>query len=285
MQIATHSGPFHADDLFAVAILKLVHPDATVLRTRDKEQLAGADYRVDVGQVYNPETNDYDHHQPGGAGQRENEIPYAAAGLVWKKYGPQITSDAVVEKIDNKLIGPIDANDNGVELFEKPKLYPYTISTFFKLYAPDWQDTTQDFDAAFMRALELATFILTQEIKRAEGVLKAEQIVADAIKQSDGAIIILPQFVPWKRHAITLSQAIYCIYEAHDGTWRCHAIPEKEGDFAVRKELPASWGGLEDEALQQASGVPDAVFCHKGLFLAGAQSKEGALSLARKALE
>ena len=39
-----------------------------------------------------------------------------------------------------------------------------------------------------------------------------------------------------------------------------------------------------DETLQKVTGVEDAVFCHKGLFLAVAKSKEGAIKLAELAL-
>ena len=46
---ATHSGGFHADDVFALAVLRIVHPDLEIVRTRDPEVLAAADYRVDVG--------------------------------------------------------------------------------------------------------------------------------------------------------------------------------------------------------------------------------------------
>lgn len=35
---------------------------------------------VDIGGVYDLETNHFDHHQIGGAGKRENGIPYAAIG-------------------------------------------------------------------------------------------------------------------------------------------------------------------------------------------------------------
>jgi uncharacterized UPF0160 family protein len=41
---------------------------------------------------------------------------------------------------------------------------------------------------------------------------------------------------------------------------------------------------LKDEELQKISGVSDATFCHRGLFLAGAKSKEGAIKLAEIAL-
>ena len=63
-----------------------------------------------------------------------------------------------------------------------------------------------------------------------------------------------------------------------------NTIRTKPGSFDSRKNLPEAWGGLRDEELARISGVPDATFCHKGLFLAIAKTKEGALKLAEKAL-
>ncbi len=68
MRVATHPGGFHADDVFAIAALRLVHGDLEVVRSRDPEVLAAADLRVDVGGRYAPATGDFDHHQRGGAG-------------------------------------------------------------------------------------------------------------------------------------------------------------------------------------------------------------------------
>ncbi|MEX2010580.1 MAG: MYG1 family protein, partial [Parcubacteria group bacterium] len=47
--IATHSGMYHADDVFAVATLLMVYPDAEVIRTRDMEKIQEAEIAVDVG--------------------------------------------------------------------------------------------------------------------------------------------------------------------------------------------------------------------------------------------
>ncbi|MBJ7331701.1 MAG: MYG1 family protein, partial [Solirubrobacteraceae bacterium] len=75
MKVATHDGSFHADDVFAIAALRLRHPDLEVVRTRDSDAHAAADLRVDVGMRFDPEAGDFDHHQKGGAGTRENGVP------------------------------------------------------------------------------------------------------------------------------------------------------------------------------------------------------------------
>ena len=74
MRVATHPGTFHADDVFAIAALRLAHVQVEIVRTRDEEAQAAADVRVDVGGRSDPATGDYDHHQRGGAGERANGI-------------------------------------------------------------------------------------------------------------------------------------------------------------------------------------------------------------------
>jgi len=90
MKVATHPGNFHADDVFAVAVLELVHGSLEVVRTRDADAQAAADVRVDVGGRHDPASGDFDHHQKGGAGERENGIRYASFGLVWREYGERL---------------------------------------------------------------------------------------------------------------------------------------------------------------------------------------------------
>src|SRR5690348_4673081 len=94
VKIVTHSGNFHTDDIFAVATLfLLLEKDHTLLvtRSRDMETIAAADYVVDVGGEYDPAQNRFDHHQINGGGQRDNGIPYASFGLVWKHFGSVVS--------------------------------------------------------------------------------------------------------------------------------------------------------------------------------------------------
>ena len=55
-------------------------------------------------------------------------------------------------------------------------------------------------------------------------------------------------------------------------------------DSENRKDFPTFWGGLRDGELAKVSGIKDAVFCHTGLFLSVAKSKEGAIEMAKIAI-
>ena len=73
--IVTHNGNFHADDVFSIAAFKLILPSFRLIRTRDSELIAKADIVLDVGGEYDPDSDRFDHHQRGGAGEREMASP------------------------------------------------------------------------------------------------------------------------------------------------------------------------------------------------------------------
>ena len=54
--------------------------------------------------------------------------------------------------------------------------------------------------------------------------------------------------------------------------------------FVCRKDLPESWAGKTDEKLAEITGVKDSVFCHTKRFMCVAKSKEGAIELAKIAI-
>jgi len=55
--------------------------------------------------------------------------------------------------------------------------------------------------------------------------------------------------------------------------------------YENRKNFPEAWAGKRDGELARATGVPDALFCHTNRFLAVAKTKEGALALAKLAID
>ena len=124
--VGTHNGEFHADEIFALSILKKIYSNMKIIRTRDREKLKRMDFRVDVGNKYNSKTNDYDHHQKEFDLKRKNGIPYASAGLVWKHFGEKlVNSREAFDYIDGKLIQPIDAEDNGFNLADYNFVFPW----------------------------------------------------------------------------------------------------------------------------------------------------------------
>jgi len=283
--IATHNGNFHADDVFSIAALKCIFPSFKLIRTRDLELIDKADIVIDVGGAYDPDAGRFDHHQRGGAGERENGIPYSSFGLIWKKYGVEICqgNQDVANSVDTGLVSTIDAIDCGhVEGISKGISLSQTISMF----NPTWQEDSH-FDTCFDEAVEFAARILTRFIASANGGISAKAIVAKAIDNAqDPRVIVLEKYIPWKRTVHALSEeALFMIYPSQTGQWRIQAVPIELGSFEDRKSLPKQWAGLSNKALQEVTGIGDAMFCHNGLFIAGAESFESTMKMASIALQ
>jgi len=283
--IATHNGNFHADDVFSIAALKHIFPSFKLVRTRNLEVIAEADIVIDVGGVYDADAGRFDHHQRGGAGERENGIPYSSFGLIWQKYGLEICegNQEVANSVDAGLVSIIDAIDCGhVEGVSQGISLSQTISMF----NPTWQEDSH-FDTCFDEAVDFASRVLTRFIASANGGISAKDIVAKAIDNAaDPRVIVLEKYTPWKRTVHALStEALYMVYPSGSGPWRIQTVPVEPGSFEDRKPLPKTWAGLSDQALKDVTGIDDAMFCHNGLFIAGAESFESTMKMASIALQ
>jgi uncharacterized UPF0160 family protein len=283
--IATHNGNFHADDVFSIAALKSIYPSFKLIRTRDLELIGKADIVLDVGGEYDPDAGRFDHHQRGGAGERENGIPYSSFGLIWQKYGLEICqgNQEVATAVDAGLVSTIDAIDCGhVEGVSKGISLSQTISMF----NPTWHEESE-FDTCFDEAVDFASRVLTRFIASANGGISAKSIVAKAIDDAeDPRVIVLEKYTPWKTTVHALSEeALYMIYPSESGQWRIQTVPVEPGSFEDRRSLPKEWAGLSDKALKDITGIDDAMFCHNGLFIAGAESFESTMKMASIALQ
>jgi uncharacterized UPF0160 family protein len=283
--VGVHSGSFHTDEVFAVAILKLIYPELKVVRTRDFEKLKKADFRVDVGWIYNHKTRDYDHHQKSFKEKRENGVPYASAGLIWKHYGRKlIKSRDGFDYIDEKIIQPIDAHDTGYDYYDSKIIEPFTVGHVIRAFSPVWT-VSSNFNKEFNAAVRFAQSLLIRLIKYAESIDVANKHVRDAVKKSDGKILFLSSPAPpWDKILVEETKIKFVVYKLTNGLWGAKGVPKKLGNFELRKPFPKSWGGLVDEELARVSGVSDATFCHKGLFIVCAKSKKGILELVNIAL-
>ena len=88
----THSGKFHADDVFSAALLLYLNPEINISRgNKVPEDFDGIVFDIGRGQ--------YDHHQKDSR-VRENGVPYAAFGLLWEALGEKILGQELAEKFD-----------------------------------------------------------------------------------------------------------------------------------------------------------------------------------------
>jgi len=296
-KVVTHCGSFHADDVFACATLALYFKKNNIKysleRTRDEERITKADYVFDVGGIYDPSINRFDHHQPGGAGKRENDIPYAAFGLVWKTYGPILceNNEEIINDIDRRLVQPIDAIDNGISITEPSDcgLYDYGIHGIISAYQNTWKeglDTKKQFES-FMNLVDFFEGILEREIERSAHRIEMMELIEDAYQKAENKEIIeIPYHVGVGALVQVLDKykEVMYVVSRSNGNWKALAMRKSPCTFENRKSMPENWGGKRGEELQEITGVSDAVFCHNALFLAVAKSRLGAWQLAELAL-
>ena len=292
MQVATHDGSFHADEVFAVAALGLLPEQLEVVRTRDPERLAAADLRVDVGFRYEPTLGDFDHHQRDFDLARSNGVGYASFGLVWREFGAQICDgdQAVADAVEVSLVQAVDANDTGQQITQSliEGVRPMTVNAVIGGFNARWDEdlSTDEERGRFDAAVEVASGILAREIGFAAAGHRAAQIVRDAIAAAaDPRVVLLPDNVPWKQVVVAdAPDAVFVIYPKRQG-FGVETVPAELGTFENRRDLPAAWAGLENADLAKVTGVDDALFCHSKRFLAVARSREGAERLAALALQ
>ena len=298
MHVVVHDGAFHSDEVTAVAILRLSVPGLTYARSRDPDIIDAADVVFDVGGKYDPAGRRFDHHQIEGAGARANGVPYASAGLSWRHFGqdairavePGLGADqvsTVYYSIDATFIANIDAVDCGVDV---PGPFRFGYSNLVGTFNPGWRDDRSD--AAMLSAFALATRFAEQTLRNlirevADGILAATIVreIYAATPTSEKAILVLESYVPWSSVVTRECPKVqFVVFPDTGGGWRVRAVRKRMDSYASRRDLPQAWAGLEWQALDAATGVPGGIFCHRGRFIAGHTTREGALALAKLAL-
>ncbi|HWF75063.1 MAG TPA: MYG1 family protein [Solirubrobacteraceae bacterium] len=291
MLIATHNGSFHADEVFAIAALGLLDDPIEVMRTREPAALARADVRVDVGFRDDPATGDFDHHQRGFDAARPSGVRYASFGLVWREFGALVCEgdQEVADAVEATLVQPVDANDTGQQL-TRPLIdgvHPMSVNAIIGGFNARWDEslTPGEERERFDQAVALAQGILAREIASAASGRRARRIVREAITAApDPRLVELPINAPWKQVLVPeAADALFVIYPKRQG-FGLEAVPRELGSFANRRDLPATWGGLEGAELVAATGVEEALFCHAKRFLAVARTRAGVKRLAELAL-
>lgn len=284
----THGGVFHADEVLATVILSKVFENLVVCRTFKAPDEVSKDVIVyDIG------LGEFDHHQKGGNGTRENGVPYAACGLIWKEFGHKIVADTcnpelVWNLIDRDLIQGVDATDNGAMPRTPYPAHAMSISNAVSGFNPTW-DSSEDSDDAFVRAVAFAEVVFDSTLSNAISKAKAQKIVDEAIDVSEGKIMVLNQFVPWQEFLFSSTSEKaegiqFVVFPSNRGGYNWQCVPDSLGSFGQRKAVPTKWKGLRDLDLQKVTGVATASFCHPAGFIGGATTFEDALALAKIAV-
>lgn len=275
----THDGSFHADEVTACALLlvfDLIDFDK-IVRGRTKEKLQNCEYVCDVGGIYDPLKKRFDHHQVEYQGE------LSSAGMIWQylKDTKRVT-EHLYRYLNQGLIYGVDAHDNGRVNHE---IGHATFSHVVSNFAPIHYDApSSEKDACFREAVKFVQGHIERMIRRYNYSEECREEVQQAMQKKQH-YLLFQRSIPWMdaffEQGGEQHPALFVIMPSEQH-WKLRGIPPTSRDrMRVRMPLPKPWAGLLDASLQKASGIPGAVFCHKGQFISMWKTKEDAI----KALE
>ena len=274
----THSGKFHADDVFSYALLLYLNPAITITRgNKVPKDFDGIVFDIGRGK--------YDHHQKDSR-IRENEIPYAAFGLLWEELGKEILGEELAAKFDESFIQPLDNNDNTGEKNE--------LATLIGNFNPSW-DIEHGENEAFLKAVQTAGMILVNTFEKYKGNERAEKRIEEILTTQESSvlsgkkspveakILTLPEFIPCQKQ-LRDTEIAFIIFPSNRGGYCIQPLKRKHS-LNYKCSFPESWLGLEGKELQTETGLNSANFCHKGGFIMTTDHLDDAISACKISLE
>lgn len=272
--LGTHDGAFHADEVTACALLLLANliDKDKIVRTRDPDKLNRCAYVCDVGAHYNQEQKLFDHHQVDYNG------PLSSAGMILLYLKDQKhLSEKEYQYLNNILISGVDDHDNGRDP-QIPGLctYSHIIGTYVP-YGP--QPTAEEQDAAFLEALDFSLNLLKRYMARFKYIQQCREAVKQAMEK-DQYCLRFDHYLPWLDMFFDLGgekHSAQFVIMPSGKHWKLRGIPPDQKDkMSVRTPLPEEWAGLIEQELKEVSGIPGAIFCHKGRFISVWETKKDA---------
>ncbi|KAG5249490.1 UPF0160 protein [Salix suchowensis] len=208
--VGTHNGSFHCDEALGCFMIRLTskYSNAEIVRSRDLQVLEGLDAVLDVGGVYDPSRDRYDHHQKGfgevfGHGF---STKLSSAGLVYKHFGKEIIAKEL--QVDE---GHPDVHRLFLAVYKSfmevqpPKYVNNThLSSRVGKFNLDWTDPDQSpkkENEAFERAMALAGSEFLDCSLSCKSWLPARSIVMECLAtrfdaDPSGEIMVLKTFCP-----------------------------------------------------------------------------------------
>ena len=263
IQVVTHNGIFHADELLACSLLCIAYgrDNVGIIRSRDNKVLEVATnnketWVVDVGNIYDPSMLNFDHHMRDFDVTNSFGNKLSSFGLVVEELLRRDFFNEVKESL-LKFSNKVDMLDNGVKKAED------------LLFLSVFNSYSDNEVINFYAALETATSYLLSLINQ----WKEERIINMRLNDSLGnmtedGIIYNTDYIPVDERANAIPEAKLVIYKSKAGVFNIQSVNVGETkDFSVRCPAPNKWLGLRDEELVRASGGLPLTFCHVGEFL------------------
>lgn len=278
MNIRTHDGLFHADEVMAIAFLKYVYPyiPINIIRTRDDNDTY-IDLHIDVGGKYDGNSY-FDHHFREFNEVHYNGMPKSSFGLIFDEYSHLLELDEkIINKIRTSIVIPIDAHDNNIQCFKNndPNYIPYTVSNIISSFNEDINN-----DYAFDKAVFFAGTILTNLIKNIVKQFKDEDEVRMILDSNpiDRPYVIFDKYYNYN-NVIKDNKYSYITHIIFPEKDNYKAVCVKDKDSKLRSPFPSNWGGLMNDELVTVSGIQGSVFVHKGLWIAVNKTLDGIIKM------
>lgn len=291
--LGVHGGKMHADDVLCAAILMDAFPFAElkVHRTYDHAFLMNCDVVCDIP----CEGHDmvFDHHT-GDIEFYSNKIPMASCGKLLRALEPDTN---LLHRLRQRLLFAVEAADNGYSTFMPlDDIYKNNKLSFVSCLNPTARmvengekvfgsvelaqyDDEDQRDAEVFNRMSYAAFMsaltVVADIYR---IIKSECMSSDYYdglldcashhQDSEGNkwLAVPKMWIPYKGWLAIhgFAGAFY-----HDVVKNCWTV-------WTRCAFPAEWGGRINEDLEKVSGIPGALFCHHGGFIATFATLEAA---------
>jgi uncharacterized UPF0160 family protein len=281
MRVQTHDGLFHADEVFAIALLKIIFKDIQVIRSRNFNH-ENIDLYIDIGNGFDS-IKYFDHHFKEFDEYHDNnrQLPKAAFGLIYDKFINQlITDERAINKIRVQLVIPIDAHDNNVKFNRiKDVLYiPYSTSNIISSFN---NKDIRNNDNNFNTAVEFAITILNNLIENTIETLKGEDKVVEFFNQinSNTNYIIFDKYYNYSNviRDPKYNHIKHVIFpEANQYRAICIKDPQTQNN---KCPFPEEWSGLSNTDLEKVTNIPGSVFVHRGRFLAINKTLDGIIKM------
>ena len=254
--VIVHGGTFHADDALAVAlVLAAAGRDIPVERCYAvPNDLPDNVIVADIGR------GKYDHHQEN-AKRRANGHKYAACGLLFEDLQDNLfETEAAREDFLKNYILPIEDADNGIA--NNP------LTSFIDDMNPDW-DHQDESDSRFLDAVQLFVKLIQENQRKEKAAIRADELLSHAIAHAEEKVVLLDKAVPWQR-GVCQTDNLFVVYYSMREEWTVRCVPVEPDSFETRCPLPSK---------EEMEGCE---FCHAGRFLATFDTREHALSAAKK---
>lgn len=299
LTICTHDGAFHYDEIFAIAFLSLIFDQFKLIRSRKEEYFLQAHILIDVGKIYDPDNNMYDHHFANHTAtySPNSKYPMASSGMIYKhfkddvflhhyKFDKAVVGELLYEYICNKIyyefFRPADAADNGYYLScdFSPRTMQCVVKNFNRADQSFEVQHKQFWNAKRFVQLDMMNYLDSIFLERLPGILRAQKTVLECKEP----YVVFLEWICNKavRDAILLhgKQHIRFIVVFHTSVYKVHVIPFKvEGKEFFRETFPVSWRGISRESLIKRTGIIDLLTVENNGYGACAFTLEAAIRL------